>query len=371
MKVAFFHNLEKGGALNYLVEVSKYLKNNLHTVDLYSFNSNINKVKFDDITIVPLRKTNNILTHMFQSLIEVPIKSTKIYQLIQKGGYDLVIVFPCQLTQAPTILRHLNSTKVIYIATEPKREFYEKTSYDHFSPKRLLARIIRLPIRYLDYSNARKVKNIITISYYEQSLIKKIYDKNSFVIHPALKTIGLEKKKLVNKNLITIGQLSYLKGHHISIKQLRPNQKLTLIGRTTSEEKTIKKLAQKYKANIRIIQTENDFEKNKILKKHNISLVNYINEPYGIATLEALNYGLFVTGLNQGGTSELVRHGVNGFLYPSSCSIAQKSLSKIMSKKAIMYYQNSKINWKETTTKILKIAEYFKKHDYSPPHHQE
>ncbi len=356
IKLAIFHNLDKGGAAYFLSEFTKSLKLRRHHVDIYS-------LKNENKNTTQLGGTNNVYSHLLQILYEIPRLSKSISNSISANNYDVIIVFPCQLTQAPTILRYLDPNKTIYLLTEPKREFYEKTSFDHNTIKRLSARILRLPIKFIDIYNTRKTKNIITISYYEQSLIKKIYKKKSVVIHPALTTTNLTKINLKNKNIITIGQLSYLKGHHTTLKQLQPNQKITLLGRATNETDEIKKLATKQNIDLEIIQTENDSTKTRILKKHNIFAANYIKEPYGIATLEAIDAGLFVVGTNDGGTPEIVQHGVNGLLYPNNIKIAKKTMEKVFSSNNLIYFKNKRIDWNATTNNILRMADYLTNND--------
>ena len=55
-----------------------------------------------------------------------------------------------------------------------------------------------------------------------------------------------------------------------------------------------------------------------------------MNEPFGITTLEAQGKGLFCLGINNGGTPEIVRHGLGGFLYPNTRSISQKVLDHFL-----------------------------------------
>lgn len=362
MKIAIFHNLQPGGALKYLAETSKYFVSKKHKVDIYSHDHNLQQPYVSNF-IYAIKKTNSVLSQLKQILIEIPKISKQISKQILINNYDLIIIFPCHLTQSPTILRYLDPNKTIYMLTEPKREFYEKTSFDHNSTKRLIARILRLPIKLIDTYNTKKTKNIITVSYYEQNLIKKIYKKKSVVIHPALTTTNLTKKKLKNKNIITVGQLSYLKGHRITVKQLKANQKITLLGRTTNETDIINKLATKQNIDLEIIQTENDSIKTRILKKHNIFAANYIKEPYGIATLEAIDTGLFVVGSNDGGTPEIVQHGVNGLLYPNNIKIAKKTMEKVLTSNNINYFKNKSVDWDTTTNNILRMAEYLTNND--------
>ncbi|MGI5840852.1 MAG: glycosyltransferase [Patescibacteria group bacterium] len=357
MKVAIFHNLEKGGALNYLIEISKCLNNRSISIDLFSFNNNAPKSYFSNVKIIKLKKSNNIFDHIRQIIFELPKKSKIISDIVRKQSYDFVLIFPCNLIQAPYLLNQLKDEKVFYIFTEPKREFYEKTSFDYYNIKKTLARTLRTYIKFIDRYNTRRSNNIFSISVYEQHLLKKYYSKNSIVIYPGLKRIKAKQiNKEQNKKIITIGQLSYLKGHVFTSYQLKPSSNVSIIGRITLETQKITNVANKHKTNINIIKTENDNEKFKILEKYSIFLSNYIKEPFGIATLEASGSGLFILGKNEGGTPEIIQHGINGFLYPNNIKIAKKTLSNFLSKNILLFFKNNEIDWEKTTNDILKCT---------------
>ena len=80
--------------------------------------------------------------------------------------------------------------------------------------------------------------------------------------------------------------------------------------------------------NITIADT-NDKEKDNLYKNYSIYLANSQNEPFGITSLEATSNNCLVLGKNEGGTPEIIKNGINGYLY-SNINEARKILKQIL-----------------------------------------
>ena len=362
MKIAIYHNLEKGGALNQLIEIAKILQTN-NNIDLYSSQDNIDTKIINKKYIFPLCKTNNIIQHLHQIFIEKNKIDQQIGELINKNNYDLVLIFPCLLTQSPYILKFLDNKNSInlYFFTEPKREFYEQTSFDYFNIKKIITRTARYGIKLIDKNNCKKAKNIIANSYYTASQLKKIYNKKSFVIYPGLVNKINEISSTKNNKILSVGLHSYIKGHDFSIKQLNNlNKTLTLLGRKTKETKKIINIAKNNNVKVNFIFTENDNQKNNIYSKYGLFLSNSKKEPFGITTLEATSSGCYVLGINYGGTPEIIDHGINGFLYPNNVSLGKKIVQKKIKYNKLTVIKNKTINWNHTVNNLLYIYHYLK-----------
>jgi len=358
MKICVFHNLKPGGALNEALEIINILSKN-NQVHIYSHNKSIRHPK-SKLFLFPINKTENIFQHLHQAIFELNKSELHIANLINSRKYDFIIIFPCIIVQTPHILKYIDKNH-IYFFTEPKREFYEMTNFDHYSIKKMLARIIRFPIKIIDKINCKKAINIATNSYYSNHQLFKIYNKKGFVLYPGLKN---NKPKLImvknNKNIISIGQVSMIKGHDFSIKQLsKTKHTLNIIGRYSIDKDFLINLSNQLKTKLKIYNTENNKLKNKLLLKHSMYLANQLNEPFGISTLEACNNNRILLGKNEGGTPEIIKHGLNGLLYPNSIHISRNVLSDNL-KDTKYIYNTSKINWKHTTQSLLRLYHYLK-----------
>jgi len=360
MKIAIFHNLENGGALNSIIFSLKHLKQK-NKIDVYCFQKNIPKNLANKFYIYKIKKEKKILKELFLITRKLKKVNQKIAEDINKKDYDLILIFPCLLSQSPYILRFLkNKNKVIYFFTEPKREFYEQTSFDYWSPKRILTRLIRLPIKYIDWKNCQYAEHIISNSRFTAKKLKEIYNKDSTVIYPGLKPIKPKNISIKNnKKILSVGQLSKIKGHDFSINQLSGiTNNLSILGREASETKKIYKFAKKKKVFLNIIKTEDDKIKDDLYKYYSIYLANNNNEPFGITTLEATTNNCLVLGKKEGGTPEIIKNGINGYLY-SNLKEAKKILKKVLLQDKLEFKQINTIDWKYTSDKI---SEYYYEH---------
>lgn len=359
MNIAIFHNLEKGGALNSIIETLKFLKKE-NNIDVYCFQQNIPVDLVDNFYIYHIKKSNNIFQHLSQVFFELKKTNKDIAKDIDKRRYDLVLIYPCLLTQSPYILQFLKNKKSIYFFNESKREFYEKTSFDYWSLKRIITRLIRLPIKYIDQKNCKSGKNIISNSIFTANNLEKIYGKKSTVIYPGLRPITPKKITIENnRNILSVGLFSKLKGHDFSIKQLKDIvNNMTIIGRESDESQKIFNLAEQDNIFLNKIKTENNKEKDNLYRDFSIYLANSNDEPFGITTLEATNNNCLVLGKNEGGTSEIIKNGINGYLY-SNIDESKKILKQILNQKELNFYQINTIDWEYTTNKLL---EYYNKH---------
>ena len=352
MKIAIYHNLEKGGALNSIIEPLKFFKEK-NKIDVYCFKKNIPENLVDNFFVYNLKKTNNIFQHLFQILFKLKEINKKIAKDIDKNNYDLILISPCLLTQSPYILRFLKNKKSIYFFQESKREFYEKTSFDYWSLKKIITRLIRLPIKFIDKKNCQFAKNIISNSFFTANNLLKNYNKKSTVIYPGLKPII--PKKIVLKNnrkILSVGLFSMTKGHDFSIKQLENIiDNFTILGRDTNESNKIFKLAKDKKIFLNIVNTEQDEIKNDLYNYFSIYLANQNNEPFGITTLEASSNKRLVLGKNEGGTTEIISNGINGLLY-SNLDEAKKVLKNILKQETFTFYQTNTIDWEYTANRI-------------------
>lgn len=354
MKIAVFHNLPIGGAYKYFIETSRYLsvKNKL---DLFTFKNYRYPKYFNNKYIYKLKKTKNIIGYIFQCLIELKEKSKEIAKIINSNNYDLVIINQCYITQSPYLLKYIeNKKKNIYILHEPKREFYETTSYDYFSFKKILSRIIRYPIKLIDISNCSKAKNIVCNSNYSKNIVKKIYNKNAIVIYPGMKIEN--KLKIIknnNNNYVTIGLLSKIKGYKELIELFtNTHYKLTIIGRNYYEKNYLKEIINHNK-NIRVIVNASNLKINNILKNSTFYICNSENEPFGLSTLEAAEAKCFLIGNNTGGTPEIIKNGINGINWPENIIKRKKILNNFYKQNNINFYKITKIDWKNTVKQLL------------------
>lgn len=349
INIAIFENLNPGGALNQVKNYIKYFNKLGYKVDLYTHNKK--NIKYANrIYSYPVLDPKNSIYEIFKTINQLKINQQKIANKIDNNKYSLVLIFPCKFTQCPFLAKYIKNKNSYYFFLETKREFYENTTYDYFSFKRIIARVIRTPIKLSDRNNCKGAQHIISNSYYSKHILKKIYNKNSTVIYPNLKQIKAVRHNILNKkNFLSVGLISKLKNNDFTVNILKPlNQKLNLVGNYSNDRHKIK-----YEICCNLLSNINDKNKIRIYNKNTFYMANQINEPFGLTTLEATNYNNFVFGLNSGGTSEIIQNGLNGILYPNNNQFATKIINKYLIKKNLILYKTCIINWKSSVKKIL------------------
>ena len=360
MKICIFHNLKKGGAIHYLSQITKHLQKN-NTIDVYSFQKNTKPKIFKNYYYTEIKQTKNIFEHLLQINFEVDKKSKKITREILEKKYDLILINNDHLVQSPHILKYLgNKNNSFFISHEPRREFYEKTTYDHNSIIKIISRFIRLLTKRIDIRNCKKAKNIITNSYYSQYIFSKIYEESSYVLYPGLVRKKLTKTNyILNNKYISFGSLSRTKGHHLSIKYAPKKHKILIVGSNNNDTSYLINKYAKSK-NINFLVDVNKKQKQKIMSTNGVFFANQTNEPFGISTLELTNNKRFITGHNLGGTSEIIDTGINGLLYPQNKKTTNKVLKYFTNKKNISFYANKNISWKKTAENLLRLCSFLK-----------
>lgn len=337
-KIAIYHGLKQGGGLILVNKIKENLKKRGYAVDIFSPSQDIKYV-------------DNFLGEILTNFVWLNRKDKQISNFVNKN-YDFIFVFPSLRLQIPNILRYLKISSC-YMFQESRREFFETTSFDHNSLKRTILRFLRLPILFLDYINARYVNKCVTNSIYTQFIARNIYKIKSVAIPPGIeriKPVKILKRK--SKAVFSIGPYTKIKGHDFSFKQIQTIvNEVTLIG-----DINLYDLKKESDTNLKI----NVIYKPKSIKTYlstlnnsSVYLANNNFEPFGLATLDATTSKFLVLGLNNGGTSEIIYNGVNGFLYPKNLIISKNILKNIISKKSTTFYNISKYNWSRYVDKLI------------------
>jgi glycosyltransferase involved in cell wall biosynthesis len=286
--------------------------------------------------------------------------------LVNTGGYDLAFVQPCYLTQAPYILQYLKIPS-LYSCPEPKREFYEKIPRVSNKLTYALTYPFRKPLKRIDFENTIRASKVVTLSKYSQDRLRKVYH-----IEPLLNYLGVDITlfKPINVSIdnlvITVGSLSLHKGHDFLIRSLgkidhaiRPT--LLIVGPVGVEIKYLLKLSKDYGVNCEIVNNLPDNELVVWLNKAKIFLGGAINEPFGLAILEALSCGTYVLAVGEGGVTEIIENKDLGLLTirdenEFARKITQILMSKNQTDKNYMHeYIKKRWSWDISVRNLEKI----------------
>lgn len=315
MKIAVFYNLSFGGAKRVVFEHVKGLKNKGHILDLYTVNAE-NDI-FDPSAFCKNTfnyKINLTSTYPFierfirdyRNFFTLKNLHKKIAAEIDSRDYDIVLVHPDRLTQAPFLLQFLK-TPSAYYCQEPLRIVYEyayrlRENVDFL--RRIYEESTRFYRKQIDRQNVRAAAFTIASCYHIRERMIEAYEVYPKVVYCGVdeKVFRLNKREKRNK-VLYIGSpdvssdgydLAKKAVEYISI-DIRP--KLYKIswkkanGKRFSEEELV-----------------------KIYSQSIVTLCTSRFETFGLVPLESMACGVPVIGTKVGGHRETIIDGETGFL---------------------------------------------------------
>jgi len=181
-------------------------------------------------------------------------------------------------------------------------------------------------LRAIDKSTVQRYPMIITNSNYTRQAVERIYDveKPMHVVYPgveAQQNNGNHENKELKDYVLTVGAMIPMKNHvallrafnHLSQKR-RSKVKLVIIGGGPLENE-IHVLAHKLDLENVVFRSEVSEEKLEEYYANCLCVVHLaLHEPFGLVPVEAALHGKPSIVSNNGGTSEFIVHGENGFV---------------------------------------------------------
>ena len=142
------------------------------------------------------------------------------------------------------------------------------------------------------------------------------------------------------------------------ILKIFPNAKLNIWGdKEGGFKRVIHKLVKSLNLDNSVVFHGFEKNSNQIYKDMDILLMCSSCEGFGRVTVEAMQRGIPVIGLNTGGTSELVKDGFNGYLFNSIQEIPSK-LSLLLESKE--HYNHIRRNAYTESRSMYSVTQYCK-----------
>jgi len=359
LRIAVYHNLHSGGAKRTLYETIKRL-GQLHQLDVYTLSCADSR--FCDVTpfarntfvytFVPLPAFHSPFGRLNSASRLVDLRrlervQRRVAEDIDGRGYDVVLVQPCQFTQAP-ILLSLIQTPSVYYSQEPLRAAYEPIIERSYGTQRgktvllnrldFLAAAYRLQRRRLDRRALLRASSVVTNSYFTREALYRVYGVSAHVCYHGVdsevfRPLGLPR----DQRMLSVGALKPDKGFDFLIESLGriPNQMrppLTIVSnyREPNELVYLKELARRHCVSVefRMMISNED-----LIRGYNTaSLVLYapIMEPFGLVPLEAMACGTPVVAVREGGMRESVLDGRTGSLVDRDPELFARAVKKLV-----------------------------------------
>jgi glycosyltransferase involved in cell wall biosynthesis len=280
MKIAVFHNLPLGGAKRVLNQQLKGLRKD-HLVTLF---------------YQPYQLTGHRLVKDFKNFFLLKKLHQQLAQTINQG-FDLCLVHPDKLTQAPFLLRFLTIPSIYYchewlrIVYEPELSISNCLRPINY----LYEKLTRLIRKQIDYHNTRSASLILANSNFTQSNIKSAYGKNAVVCYPGVDTKVFKPTKQNRADLLFVGQKENINGWELASNL---NSKIKVIDRQNLSDK---ELAQAYSKSL-------------------CALCLSFNEPFGLVALEAQACQTPILAVKQAGHQETIINTQTGYLLSRQAS---------------------------------------------------
>jgi glycosyltransferase involved in cell wall biosynthesis len=358
LRVALYHNLPSGGAKRTVLETVRRLVGQ-HEVDLFC--PATANVAFCDVGAYvrhsfafpyqrtrPLRSPFGRLNPVgwMLDLWRMEVLARRVARAIDDRGYDVVLVHPCVVSQAPSVLPFLR-TPSVYYCHESLRGIHEPAVERPYSrPSRHrrvldrldpLMRAHRLAVRGVDRRNIRAASAVLTNSAYTRETIRRIYAVDARVNHPAVDATAFAPRGLPrDRAVVSVGALTPEKGFDFLIASLgtlpapeRPPLTLVSNFEIAAERAYLSALAEERGVRVAFRTGISNDDLVDLYGRAALTVYAPIREPLGLAPLESQACCTPVVGVREGGVAETVVHGRTGRLVdrdPAAFGAAVRSL---------------------------------------------
>jgi glycosyltransferase involved in cell wall biosynthesis len=343
MKVAIYHNLPSGGGKRALSEFARLLAAR-HELDCYSLSTSEEdlcdfrdscrrSVAYDfrplPLATRPLGRLNQGIRAL--DLLRLYALQKRVAADVDKGGYDAVLVNPCQFSTSPQLLKYLR-TPSVYYCQEPPRLVCEPQPYRPYGRLSGFQRVINLidplpalyrrVLRESDRANLLSATLVLVNSRYSHESVYRTYG-----VFAHVSPLGVDSRRFRptlgqrENYVVSVGALAPNKGFDWIIRSLaeidpvrRP--KLVLVSNFTNdlEHSYLASLGHELGVTVEFRNRVSDEELVELYGRALATAYAPIMEPFGFVPLESMACGTPVVGVNEAGVRESVTHAETGLL---------------------------------------------------------
>lgn len=359
LRVAIYHNLHSGGAKRVLMEHARRLATK-HRVSLFSLSSADHTFANDDRSQVPVSLLDYHRLPMARSpfgrinpivgmlnVMRLDALSRQLATLIDGQSFDVVLVHPCQVTQAPLLLRWLR-TPTLYYCHELPRKLYESPvarpylSRSHL--RRSLDSVDPLPVcintwlRRLDRQSAQRATRIVTNSHFSQNNVVAAYGRPADICYPCVDADVFQPTWADREPFVlSVGALTPAKGFDFVIQALgtlsaseRPRLVIISNYQESEELRYLTALAQQQQVEAEFHTGVTEPELRAWYARAGCVAYAPIREPLGLVALETMAAGAPLVCVAEGGLAETVVHTVTGVLVPREPVIFGQAIRQLL-----------------------------------------
>ena len=337
MKLAVYHNHPSGGARRALYGFCRELARR-HSLDVYTLTSADQVMLRDEefartVIRVPYELRPAVRMGLYlndirraASFAELARVNARVAALIDAAEYDAVLVDECRFTNAPYVLDHLRTPSAYYCHHRlrqrgesrpgPPASPYQQVRDLWHRPfeERLEARLWQDDARCM-----RRASVVFTNSRFSAQQLQRIYGIAAVVCPPGVdQPLGYERHEL--DYVLSVGTLEAHKGHDLVIQSLamlplpRPGLHIIANDGNPLVRRRLESLARAGGVSLTIAILPPASELDREYRGALVFVYGAIDEPLGLAPLEAMAYGVPVVAVGEGGVRETVLDGRTGYL---------------------------------------------------------
>ena len=359
LRLALYHGLPAGGARRTAHEHARRLSHK-HEVALFTLGASDEGtldirpfVKVEsNIPFVPTRLFKSPLGRFNQAIrisdaLRLRALAMSLASSVDAGGYDAVLVHPCQYTNAPWLLQFLN-TPSVYYCHEHNRLLYEQIPARPYAQRPLWRQALdRIdPIRQsyfrlftsVEKMGLRAANRVLVNSLHTLGEVNRIHGIQASVNYHGVdpddfRDLGLPSGDFV----LSVGNLSPWKSFDLIVKALgrisaskRPRLVIVSFHQAPAERKYLEHLAIQEDVNLRIEVMVGEKRLVELYNKALITIYVPVREPFGMVPLESMSCGTPVIGVSEGGVKETVKDGITGRLVPRNTEALADAISQLI-----------------------------------------
>ncbi len=311
MKIAIFHDYigAIGGAEKLVLHLARELKADVITTDV-DMNA-VRMMGFEDVNIISLGKTIKF----------VPLKQISASMKFALCDFSKKYDFFIFSNNWAHFAAKKHKPNLLYCQSTPVRVFYDL--YDVYMRQQsffssLLFRIWvglhrKIYEHYIDH-----VYVIIANSISVQERVKKYLNRSSKVVYPPV-NISKFRSLEYGDFWLSVNRLYPEKRIELQIEAFRqlPDEKLLIVGGYAQADRSssyARDLLKKFPENVILVGTVPEDELLHLYARCKAFIITSIEEPFGMAPVEAMASGKAVVGIKEGGCLETIVNGSTGFL---------------------------------------------------------
>lgn len=310
------HLVIPGGAANYMFRLAEQLRDSGATVAILTLQ--VDRQRYPEPPGIEYLVVEGPLTSSLRYWLLFPFWQRKIHRRVRDWQPDVLVPqgFPANWWSWIFKIRN-RLTPIVWICPEPSAFIHSMAWIRALRPwwKSLLARLLRPLLAMIDVALARYSDRIITNSRFTTTEVERVYGtKSDGIAYPGIDFSAFACEHWQKEQaIITVARLTRFKRVDFllevfsSVLKVHPDLTYHIVG-TGEEERSLRELARKMGLESRVVfhGAATDEVLAGLYRRATLFLHGSVDEPFGMAPLEAIASGTPVIAHQSGGPAEFV-----------------------------------------------------------------